>query len=98
MRRGIQRAAIAIATGLLLAAPCRAAAECVRGTAAAPVIAKNSLLPGNKVYDMVQSRTGGKIIHASLCDEGGRFLYKLVVLGPKGDVTNVTVDARTGQP
>ena len=98
MRRGIQRAAIAVATGLLLAAPCRAAAECLPWKSAAPIIAKNSLLPGNKVYDMVQSRTGGKIIHASLCDEGGRFFYKLVVLGPKGDVSNVTVDARTGQP
>jgi uncharacterized membrane protein YkoI len=47
---------------------------------------------------MVQSRTGGQIIHASLCDQGGRFFYKLVVLGAKGDVTNVTVDALTGQP
>ena len=29
---------------------------------------------------------------------GGRFVYKLVVLGPTGEVTNVTVDALTGQP
>jgi hypothetical protein len=98
MRRGVQQAAIAVVTGLLLAAPCRAAGECLPWKSAAPVIAKNSLLAGNVVYEMVQSRTGGKIIHASLCDEGGRFFYKLVVLGPKGDVTNVTVDARTGQP
>ena len=47
---------------------------------------------------MVQSRTGGQIIHASLCEEGGRFIYRLVVLGAKGDVSNVTVDALTGQP
>lgn len=98
MLSGIRKAAIAVATSLVVAAPVGAAAECLPWKSAAPVIAKNSLLPGNKVYDMVQSRTGGKIIHASLCDEGGRFLYKLVVLGPKGDVTNVTVDARTGQP
>lgn len=98
MRRGIRKAAIAAATSLILAAPAGAAAECLPWKSAAPIIAKNSLLPGNVVYEMVQSRTGGKIIHASLCDEGGRFLYKLVVLGPTGDVTNVTVDARSGQP
>jgi uncharacterized membrane protein YkoI len=27
----------------------------------------------------------------------GRYVYKLVVLGPTGEVINVTVDARTGQ-
>jgi uncharacterized membrane protein YkoI len=55
-------------------------------------------MPANIIYQMVQSRTGGQIIHASLCDQDGRFFYKLVVLGAKGDVTNVTVDALTGQP
>ena len=97
MWRGIQKAAI-VAAGLGMAAPGGAAADCLPWKSAAPVIAKNSLLPGNVVYDMVQARTGGQIIHASLCDEGGRFFYKLVVLSPKGEVTNVTVDARTGQP
>jgi uncharacterized membrane protein YkoI len=98
MRRAIQHAAIVVVTGLFLAAAENAAADCLPWKSAAPVIAKNSLLPGNVIYQMVQSRTGGQIIHASLCDENGRFFYKLVVLGPKGDVSNVTVDARTGQP
>jgi uncharacterized membrane protein YkoI len=97
MRRAITSAAIAAVTGIMLTAG-HAAGDCLPWKSAAPVIAKNSLLPGDVVYQMVQSRTGGQIIHASLCDENGRFLYKLVVLGPKGDVTNVTVDARTGQP
>ena len=98
MRRIIKEAAIAAVAGLLLTAAVEAAEpNCLPWASAAPVIKKNSLLPGNVIYQMVQSRTGGQIIHASLCDENGRFLYKLVVLGPKGDVTNVTVDARTGQ-
>lgn len=99
MRRDFKSTAIAAVTGLMLTAASHAAeSDCLPWKAAAPVIAKNALLPGDVVYQMVQSRTGGQIIHASLCDEGGRFFYKLVVLGPKGDVTNVTVDARTGQP
>ena len=40
---------------------------------------------------------GGSIVNQSLCEEGGKYVYKLVVLSAKGDVTNVTVDAVTGQ-
>ena len=96
MRRVIKEAAVAAVTGLLLTAAVEAAEpNCLPWALAAPVIKKNSLLPGNVIY---QSRTGGQIIHASLCDQGGKFFYKLVVLGAKGDVSNITVDALTGQP
>jgi uncharacterized membrane protein YkoI len=99
MRRVVKEVAVAAVVGLLLTVAGQAAEpNCLPWASAAPVIKKNSLLPGNVVYQMVQSRTGGQIIHASLCDQGGKFFYKLVVLGPKGDVTNVTVDALTGQP
>jgi uncharacterized membrane protein YkoI len=37
------------------------------------------------------------VVSQALCNAGGHFVYKLVVLGPTGEVTNVTVDARTGQ-
>jgi uncharacterized membrane protein YkoI len=46
---------------------------------------------------MVQSRIRGKIIQAILCNDKGNFTYRVIVLGPKGDVNNVTVDARTGR-
>jgi uncharacterized membrane protein YkoI len=99
MRRIIGKAAVAVVAGLVLTASGHAAEpDCVPWSSAAPVIAEHTLLPANIIYQMVQERTGGQIIHASLCNEGGRFLYKLVVLGAKGDVTNVTVDALTGQP
>ncbi|MGC2411058.1 MAG: hypothetical protein WA441_13980 [Methyloceanibacter sp.] len=99
MRRVIKEAAIAAVTGLVLTAAGQAAeANCLPWSSAAPVIAQHSLLPANVIYQMVQARTGGQIIYASLCDENGRFFYKLVVLGAKGDVSNVTVDALTGQP
>lgn len=70
---------------------------CVEWSKAGPIIARNSLLPANVIYQMVQKRTGGKVVNQALCDAGGRFIYKLVVLGPTGEVSNLTVDARTGQ-
>ena len=99
MWRTIKVAIIASLAGLMLTASAYAGdPDCIGWSAAAPIIAKNSLLPANVVYDMVQSRTGGKVVNQSLCQQGDTFVYKLVVLGPKGDVTNVTVDALTGQP
>jgi len=71
--------------------------SCVEWSKAGPIIAQNSLLPANVVYRAVQKKTGGKIVNQSLCNVGGRFVYKLVVLGPTGEVTNLTVDALTGQ-
>jgi uncharacterized membrane protein YkoI len=71
--------------------------SCVEWSKAGPIIAQNSLLPAKVVYQAVQKKTGGKIVNQSLCNVGGRFVYKLVVLGPTGEVTNLTVDALTGQ-
>ena len=71
--------------------------DCVEWSKAGPIIAQNSLLPANVIYQAVQKKTGGKIVNQSLCNVGGRFVYKLVVLGPTGEVTNLTVDAQTGQ-
>lgn len=83
----------------LAAALCAHAAEpgCVEWSQAGPIIAENGLVPANVVFQNVQRRAGGKIVSQALCNLGGQFVYRLVVLGPTGEVTNVTVDARTGQ-
>ena len=70
---------------------------CVEWSQAGPIIAQNSLVPANVVFQMVQKKTGGKVVNQTLCNVGDSFVYKLVVLGPTGEVTNVTVDAQTGQ-
>ena len=72
--------------------------DCVEWSKAGPIIAQNSLLPANVIYQAVQKKTGGKIVNQALCKVGGSFVYKLVVLGPTGEVTILTVDAATGQP
>jgi uncharacterized membrane protein YkoI len=80
------------------AAPVKAGEPgCVDWGRAAAIIAQNGLLPASAVYQMVQKRTGGKVVSQALCKQGSGYVYKLVVLGPTGEVTNLTVDAATGQ-
>jgi uncharacterized membrane protein YkoI len=97
-RRAIKRTAIAmLAAVMLTAASAPAKAGCVPWKSAGALISQNSLIPGNVIYNMVQGKTGGKVISATLCENAGKFVYKMVVLGKKGDVTNLNVDARTGR-
>ncbi|XSG81199.1 MAG: PepSY domain-containing protein [Methyloligella sp. ZOD6] len=79
----------------LLAGP--AAAECLPWSAAGPVIQKNGLIPAGQIYNQIQSQYKGQIIKATLCRSGNSFRYKFTVLGSKGDVKTVSVDARTGR-
>jgi len=97
-RRAIKRTAIGVLTAAMLAAAAGPAqAACLPWKSAGALIAQNNLLPGNVIYQMVQSRTGGTVISATLCQSGSKFVYKMVVLSKTGDSTNLTVDARTGQ-
>ena len=99
MWRVLRLAGLAILGAFALTAAGRAGQpDCLDWSKAGSIIAQNSLLPANVVYQMVQKRTGGKVVNQALCQEGGRFVYKLVVLGPTGEVNNVTVDALTWQP
>ncbi len=93
------KAAIAAALAVAIVVDAGQAGEpgCVEWSRAGPIIAENGLVPANVVFKQVQQRVGGKIVSQALCDFGGQFVYRLTVLGPTGEVTNVTVDARTGQ-
>jgi uncharacterized membrane protein YkoI len=81
----------------LLAGAVPAAAGCFPWSQAGPIIAKNGLISGDAVYQKVQAKTKGKILKATLCQDGGRFYYKFVVVGTAGDVSHISVDAKTGQ-
>ena len=98
----MQRALTSLTLAALIAASQAAGGRagqpgCVEWSQAGPIIAQNGLIPANVIYQKVKKRYGGKIVSQALCEVGGRFVYKLVVLGPTGEVTNVTVDAKTGQ-
>ena len=95
--RALMPTMITALAALFMAAGHAGEPDCLDWSKAGPVIAQNSLVPANVIYDKVQKRMGGKIVNQALCQAGGRFVYKVVVLGATGEVTNVTVDASTGQ-
>lgn len=91
-------AIVAVLTAVMLTVAVPSArAGCVPWKSAGALISQNSLIPGNVIYNKVKSKTGGKVISANLCQNGNKFVYKIKVLGKKGNVKNLTVDARTGQ-
>ena len=97
MLQDVRAIIVAALAGILVASAPARADGCVPWSQAGPIIAKNGLVAAKSVYQSVQSRSGGKIVKASLCDRGGSFVYKFVVLGADGVVNNVTVDARSGR-
>ena len=97
MLQDVRAIIVAALAGILVASAPARAENCVPWSQAGPIIAKNGLVAAKSMYQSVQSRSGGKIVKASLCDHGGSFVYKFVVLGADGVVNNVTVDARSGR-
>jgi hypothetical protein len=84
MRRVIKEAAVAAVAGLLLTAAVEAAEpNCLPWASAAPVIKKNSLLPGNVIYQMVQSRTGGRSVMRAFAIRAASFSISSSCWAPK---------------
>jgi uncharacterized membrane protein YkoI len=98
MWRIIKRTLATLAGAVLMGTSAPALADCLPWSAAGPAIAKNGLVPAGSIYKKVQAKyPGGKIVKATLCQDSDRFLYKFVVVGAQGDLSKVTVDAKTGQ-
>jgi len=51
----------------------------------------------SEAADLVQKRTGGRILSAQALREQGRDRYRIKVLTPQGEVRVVLVDAATGR-
>lgn len=90
-------AAIGIAAFASFAAVAPAHAGCMPLGASGGVIAKNGLVPGKVAVNKAKAKGGGKVIKIVLCQNGNNFVYRATVLGKKGDVKTVTVNAKTGQ-
>ena len=59
--------------------------------------AKQGALSLSDAADLVQQRTGGRILSAQSVHEQGRELYRIKVLTRQGEVRIVLVDAATGR-
>lgn len=63
-------------------------------TEAAPVVASEQLVSVSDLSRMTRQRLSEDLIKTTLCREGGRFVYVLVVRSPSGTLRNLTLDAR----
>ena len=96
--RPIRQLALAAMAALAAAwapSPSHAQAEgaCVPWSQARGVVAQNQLRSVRGVRKVIENRYGGQVIHANLCRSGGRFVYRLVIMEPGGNVRNVEVNA-----
>ena len=90
---------LAAALALVLGAPAEAIAspdsQCwADWSAAAPIVHKEKLMPAKDLRGLMEARKTGQLLTITLCQEKGKYLYKLVILGAAGRVENLTVDAR----
>jgi hypothetical protein len=61
---------------------------------AAPIVQREGLVPTRELQSWVRKRLKGKVIRATLCQDGDRYIYRLLVREPKGRIRNRTVEAR----
>jgi uncharacterized membrane protein YkoI len=75
------------------AAAC-AADHCLTPNEQKAKTAAHAVVPLSRAMRSVRAR--GEIIHARLCEHGGRLVYLLTVLGRDGKVAQADVDAGNG--
>lgn len=62
---------------------------------AAPVVHRESLRPAKDVRALTAQANSGQLLNITLCEHGGRFVYRLLILRAGGTVEALTVDARS---
>jgi uncharacterized membrane protein YkoI len=64
---------------------------------ASRAVAQGRAQPLAQLLNQVQARLGGQVIGVKLKQKNGRFVYKLRVVTPTGQLEEVSVDAMTGE-
>ena len=64
-------------------------------TTAAPIVHREALRPAKDVRVLAQKNSPGQLLTIKLCQEQGRYVYRLTILRTAGTVDTLTVDART---
>lgn len=62
---------------------------------AAPIVRKEGLTTVEKLASLGEGRLPGVIVKTTLCEEGGGFVYRLVLRDLHGKLSNRTVNARS---
>jgi len=61
---------------------------------AAPIVKRERLVTAKDLHEQARKRHLGEPIRIMLCEEQGRYLYRVVLQDAHGKVRNVTLDAR----
>lgn len=94
--RAMVVAASAVGAAMVLSAPERvSAATCLSNWAeAAQVVTREKLVTVEALTALTRNLLAGDLVRTSLCEENGRYVYKIVVREPGGSLRNLAVDAR----
>ena len=61
---------------------------------AAPIVLRERLVPARDLHSWARKKLKSNVIRVTLCQDGDRYIYRLLVRGPKGRIRNRTVSAR----
>jgi uncharacterized membrane protein YkoI len=61
---------------------------------AAPVVLEEHLLSTREVHEQARHRLPGDLVRITLCQEGERYVYRLLMRDTNGRLSRLTVDAR----
>lgn len=61
---------------------------------AAPILLKEGLVATKDLHERAREHLPGALVQITLCRSGSAYVYRLLVRGPTGRLSMVTVDAR----
>ncbi len=61
---------------------------------AGPIVRERSLTPPEDVLMLAEGEVPGRLLKMSLCDDKGRYIYRLVIYAQSGELKRLNVDAR----
>jgi len=61
---------------------------------AAPIVLREKLIPTRELQSWARKRLKGNVIRVTLCQDGERYVYRVLVREPKGRIRNRTIEAR----
>jgi uncharacterized membrane protein YkoI len=89
---------LVIAAIAITSAPARAGGCYPDWSDAAPIVKKEGLTTIEALAATARGKLSGDIVKTTLCEEGGGFVYRLLIREPAGRLVNRTVDARAPFP
>jgi uncharacterized membrane protein YkoI len=89
---------LALGAIVVASAPARAGGCYSDWSDAAPIVKKEGLTTIEALAETARGKLSGDIVKTTLCEEGGGFVYRLLIREPAGRLVNRTVDARTPFP